>query len=106
MFTPLFVLIGFGLLALLWSDARAAAEEAARHGRAACAAAGVQWLDQNVVLTRIGLRRDRGGRLRLLRHYRFDYSLQGDDRHQGSLALLGHELQWISSPTRVGPVSR
>lgn len=99
MLTPLLLLIAFGLLALAWSEARAAADQARQHGRAACAAAGVQWLDQNVMLTRIGLRRAGDGRLRVLRHYRFDYSLRGDDRQQGHLALLGRDLQWISAPS-------
>lgn len=103
MLTPLLLLIGFGVLALAWSEARAAAERARVHGREACAAAGVQWLDQNVMLTRIGLRRGADGRLRVLRHYRFDYSLHGDDRHQGSLALLGRDLQWISAPSTTTP---
>jgi hypothetical protein len=98
MLMPLLALIAFGLLALLWSEARAAAELARRHGREACAAAGVQWLDQNVMLTRIALKRASDGRLRVLRHYRFDYSWHGDDRQHGSLALLGRELQWISAP--------
>jgi hypothetical protein len=99
MLTPLILLIAFGLLALIWSEARGAAEQARLHGRAACTAAGVQWLDQNVMLTRISLRRASDGRLRVLRQYRFDYSLRGDDRHQGHMALLGRELQWISAPT-------
>jgi hypothetical protein len=103
MLTPLILLIAFGLLALAWSEARAAAEQARAHGREACANAGVQWLDQNVMLTRIGLRRASDGRLRVLRHYRFDYSTHGADRHQGSLALLGRELQWISAPPPPAP---
>ena len=104
MLTPLISLIAFGLLALLWSETRAASELAHRHGREACAAAGVQWLDQSVALTKIGLRRAADGRLRVLRHYRFDYSWHGDDRQHGSLALLGRELQWISAPHREVPV--
>ena len=98
MLTPLLVLIAFGLLALLWSESRAAAELARHHGRDACAAAGVQWLDQSVMLTRLALRRAGDGRLGVWRQYRFEYSLQGDDRQQGSLALLGRELLWISTP--------
>lgn len=98
MLTPLLLLIAFGLCALAWSESRAAAEIARRHGREACAAAGVQWLDQSVMLTRLGLRRAGDGRLRVFRQYRFDYSLQGDDRQHGSLAMLGRELQWISTP--------
>ena len=98
MLTPLLVLITFGLLALAWSESCAAAEIAQRLGREACTAAGVQWLDHSVMLTRLALRRSRDGRLRVFRQYRFDYSLQGDDRQHGSLALLGRELQWISTP--------
>jgi hypothetical protein len=100
--TPLILLIVFGIAALLWSDARAASELATRLGRDACARAGVQWLDQSMALSRLGVRRAGNGRLRLLRQYRFDYSTQGDDRHQGSLALLGRELLWISSPAAAG----
>lgn len=98
MLTPLLALIVFGSLALLWAESRAASELAQRLGRDACAAAGVQWLDHSVMLTRLGLRRDDEGRLRVLRQYRFDYSWRGDDRQQGSLALLGRRLQWISAP--------
>lgn len=98
MLTPLLALIAFGLLALLWSESRAAAELAQRLGREACAQAGVQWLDQSVALTRIALRRAGDGRLRVFRQYRFEYSQQGDDRGHGSLALLGRELQWIRTP--------
>ncbi len=100
MLMPLLALIAFGLLALVWSETRAAAELASRYGREACASAGVQWLDQSVALTKIALRRAPDGRLRVLRHYRFDYSWQGDDRQHGGLALLGRELQWISAPQR------
>jgi hypothetical protein len=100
--TPLILLIVIGVSALAWSDARAASELATRLGRDACARAGVQWLDQSMALTRLGLRRASDGRMRLMRQYRFDYSLQGDDRHHGGLALLGRELLWISSPTPPG----
>ena len=106
MLTPLLLLIAFGLVALLWSESRAAAEQAQRLGREACAAAGVQWLDQSVALTRLALRRDRDGRLRVQRQYRFEYSREGDDRHHGSLALLGRELQWISTPQATAPELR
>jgi hypothetical protein len=98
MLTTLILILVFGSLAVLWSESRAAAEVASRYGRRACESAGVQWLDQSVVLTRLRLRRHHDGRLRVLRHFRFEYSLNGDDRHPGGLALLGRELQWISTP--------
>jgi hypothetical protein len=98
MLMPLIALIVLGTGALLWSSARSAAEIAAHYGREACAQAGVQWLDQSVALTKIALRRGSDGRLGWFRQYRFEYSRHGDDRHVGSLALLGRDLQWISSP--------
>ena len=100
MLTPLIVLIVLGSLALLWSGARGAAELASAYGREACARAGVQWLDQSVHLSKLALKRAPDGRLRVQRTYRFEYSSRGDDRHVGSLALLGRELQWISEPDR------
>jgi hypothetical protein len=51
-----------------------------------------------VALVKLALKRASDGRLRVQRTYRFEYSVQGDDRHAGSLALLGRELQWISEP--------
>lgn len=103
MLTTLLLLILFGAIAVAWSESRAAAEIAVRHGRDACSAAGVQWLDQSVVLVRMRLRRSDDGRMRVLRHYRFEYSINGSDRHPGSLALLGNDLQWISTPQLVSP---
>jgi hypothetical protein len=98
--TPLIALIVFGLIAIAWSESRAAAELASRYGREACARSGVQWLDHSVALARLGVRRASDGRLRVFRQYRFDYSWQGDDRQHGTLALLGRELLWISLPQR------
>lgn len=102
MLTATIALAAFGLLALLWSSARAAAEVAAFHGRRACGEAGVQWLDHTAILERLSLRRDAEGRLRWLRRYRFEYSVRGADRQRGTLALLGRELQWIRMPPLPG----
>jgi len=95
-------LIALLLLAVVvigWSATRSAADVARHHGRMACERAGVQWLDQSVALTRLGLRRDGHGRLRVLSHYSFDYSADGVSRRRGSMALLGSELQWITDPS-------
>jgi len=94
----LIALLGIGVLSLLWSASRIAADVARRAGRLACQRAGVQLLDETVSLSHISFRRDRNGRLRLLRRYSFDYSRHGSDRARGQLALLGTELQWISEP--------
>lgn len=81
-----------------WSASRAAAERAEALGRNACQAAGVQWLDQSVHETRIRLCRLENGRLGLERTFRFDYSLNGDDRHSGRLVLRGDRLVSFSGP--------
>ncbi len=97
----LIALLLIGALTLLWSASTVASEYARRAGRAACERAGVQLLDQTVMLTKMSLRRDSQGRLRILRRYSFDYSREGSDRARGTLALLGTELQWISQPEAV-----
>lgn len=81
-----------------WSASRAAAERAEALGRDACRAAGVQWLDQSVHEIRIRLCRYENGRLGLERTFRFDYSLDGDDRHSGRLVLRGNRLVTFSGP--------
>ncbi|SFK31648.1 DUF3301 domain-containing protein [Lysobacter sp. cf310] len=84
-----------------WSAGRAAAERAEALGRDACKAAGVQWLDQSVHATGMRLCRHDNGWLGLERTFRFDYSLDGEDRHIGRMVLRGERLIAFS-----GPVSR
>lgn len=87
-----------------FSAARAAAERAAQVGRDACAAAGVQWLDQSVHATGIRLRRREDGWLGLERSFRFEYSRDGSDRHVGQVVLLGEKLVGFSGPARAANV--
>lgn len=54
-----------------------------------------QLLDQSVQLHRISMSRDASGRWRLWRQYRFDYSLDGVNRRQGYVVMLGKQLQSI-----------
>ena len=75
-------------------------ELAARIGRDACRAAGVQWLDQAVHATGLRLRRHANGWLGLERSFRFEYSEDGHDRHVGKLVLFGGKLVGFSGPTR------
>jgi hypothetical protein len=84
-----------------WSSGRAAAERAEILGRQACEAAGVQWLDQSVHAIGLRLYRHDSGWLGLERTFRFDYSMDGQDRHVGRLSLRGDRLVALS-----GPVSR
>ena len=86
-----------------WSAGRSAAETAVELGRRACAQAGVQWLDQSAHQVRLRLRRDRDGRLRWERQFRFEYSALGEDRHAGLITLLGDELQSLVGPVAAEP---
>jgi len=54
-----------------------------------------QLLDQSVHIRRISLSRDSGGRWRVWRQYRFDYSYDGVERRQGFVIMLGRQLQSV-----------
>lgn len=62
-----------------------------------------QLLDQAVHINRLSLSRDRTGRWRVWRQYRFDYTFDGVARRQGFVVMLGRELQSVlvaeDSPT-------
>ena len=86
-----------------WSAGRAAAERAEALGRDACKAAGVQWLDQSVHATGMRLCRHDNGWLGLERTFRFDFSLDGQDRHIGRMVLRGERLIAFSGPVTREP---
>ncbi|RDZ29230.1 DUF3301 domain-containing protein [Lysobacter silvisoli] len=86
-----------------WSAGRAAAERAEALGREACRRAGVQWLDQSVHATGLRLCRHDNGWLGLERSFRFDYSIDGEDRHAGRLVLRGDKLIAFSGPVSPPP---
>lgn len=99
--TLVILMIAAGAVFAFWSAGRAAAERAESLGRDACKAAGVQWLDQSVHAIGLRLCRQDDGWLGLERTFRFDYSIEGDDRHVGRMVLRGDRLVSFS-----GPVSR
>lgn len=86
-----------------WSAGRAAAERAEAMGRDACRAAGVQWLDESVHATGLRLCRHDNGWLGLERSFRFDYSIDGNDRHAGRLVLRGDRMVAFSGPVTPPP---
>ena len=100
----LILLVGTALGWAWWSSARAAAERAEEAGRDACAAAGVQWLDQTVHANGLRLYRRQDGWPGLERSFRFEYSEDGRDRHAGRLVLRGGALVAFSGPARSTPV--
>lgn len=85
------VLIAAGVF--LWLDSLRARERAVQAGRAACKRYELQFLDDTVSFTRIRLRRDDYGQLRIARTYTFEFSDTGNNRRHGAIVMLGAELQ-------------
>ena len=77
----------------LWLDSLRARERAVKAGRAACERYALQFLDETVSFTRMRLRRDAEGQLRIARAYTFEFSDTGNNRRHGAIVMLGGELQ-------------
>jgi hypothetical protein len=88
------ILLGF----YFWQSALKAREQARAISHALCARARVQLLDQTVALQRLGLARGADGWLHVRRRYRFELSIDGVDRHQGTLEILDGVLLSHSMP--------
>lgn len=84
----------------LWLKLSHARERAAAEARMQCERYGVQLLDETVGLRALRLRHA-SGRLRLERCYGFEVSIDGADREQASLWMLGDTLSELRLPTVV-----
>ncbi len=85
--TPALLLL-LGALGYLWFNGVRAREAAVAACRHACSQVQVQFLDQTVRLSGLGLARAPSGSLSLRRHFRFEFSEQGSDRQPGMVVLL------------------
>lgn len=87
------LLLAFGgvVVGWLWHDSMRARERATAACRRACRGLNAQLLDETVALDRLRLVRDRG-RLTVDRRYRFEFSMQGDDRRAGWIRLAGRHV--------------
>jgi len=84
----------------LWLKLSAARERATAEARLQCERYGLQLLDETVGLRALRLRRA-AGRRRLERCYGFEVSIDGADREQGLLWMLGNTLSELRLPTVV-----
>jgi hypothetical protein len=78
--------------ALLWLDSLRARERALVAGRSACERYRLQFLDDTVSFARMRLARDEEGMLKISRTYTFEFTETGNNRRQGAIVMLGHEL--------------
>jgi len=83
------------MLGWFWLDSLRTREIAVEICRTACAESQLQFLDQAVVLRRLGLRWTNAG-VRFRRLYRFDFSEGGVGRRSGYLILVGLDLEDFS----------
>ena len=97
MFEPMLLLLLILAGAYAWQNALRAHERARLLCFDLCTQANVQLLDQTVALQRMRVIKAAHG-LQLRRDYRFDFSVDGRDRHRGTLSLVAGEVQTHSLP--------
>lgn len=90
------ILIGAAYLA--WRNSMRARELAVSFCRRLCARHNVQFLDDTVALTRLGIRRGEGAGLRLRRVYEFEFSTEGQSRSHGSVVMTGNHIDAVHLP--------
>ncbi|MGN6382848.1 MAG: DUF3301 domain-containing protein, partial [Dyella sp.] len=94
----LLLLLVLGGIVAAWMKLSRARELAVAAARRHCELQGLQLLDETVGLRALRLRRLDGHR-RLERGYDFDVSVDGDDREQGRLWMIGQRVSGLSLPT-------
>jgi hypothetical protein len=80
------------LLAWLWWDGLGAKEIAHASCQRLCRERDVLFLDDTVALSRLSLRRDRSGTLRIFRRFNFEFTSDGELRYQGYVDMLGSHV--------------
>ena len=85
-------------LVVLWLKLTSARERAMSEARRQCERHGLQLLDESVGLRAVRIRRIDGLR-RIERDYSFEVSIDGDDREQGRLWMIGSSVTELSLPT-------
>ena len=89
-------LILCAVLAWLWFDGSNAREVGILAVKDACAAEGLQLLDDTLAIVSLKPARGDDGGLLLRRVYSFEYSDTGDNRRSGSVVLLGQRVLVIN----------
>ena len=89
----------------LWYDSLNAREKAIAAAKSSCASDDLLLLDETVAIAQLGVGRNDDGAPRLRRVYGFEYSDTGNDRHPGSIVMLGSRVLVINVGAR-GTVQR
>lgn len=94
----LLVLLALCTVVALWLKLTSARERAVHEARRQCQLYGLQLLDESVGLRSVRVRRVDGA-LVVERGYVFEVSIDGDDREQGRLWMIGQALSGLRLPT-------
>lgn len=86
------VILSFAALYWVWLDNRNAHATAVRICRQLCKDHGVLLLDDTVSIHSLRLRRDINDRVRIWRHYQFEFTDNVAQRYAGNVTLLGMRL--------------
>lgn len=86
------VIIILGVIGWFWYSSVQAKEIAVLGSKMRCESRGLLLLDQTVSLSKIRLRRDRSGQMRVERKYQFEFSSNGDDRYLGEIILQANRI--------------
>jgi len=90
--------MGLALLALataavwFWNDSLRARERMLATCVRLCRELKLQFLDETVQLARLGIARNPGHGLQVIRHYEFEFSGTGQDRWKGRATLAGRRV--------------
>lgn len=86
------VIIILGAIGWFWYSSVQAKEIAVLGSKMRCESRGLLLLDQTVSLSKVRLRRDRSGQMRVERKYQFEFSSNGDDRYRGEITLQANRI--------------
>ena len=92
------IIIGYILILIGWYlwQAQKSRENARAIASDYCKQLELQLLDDTVVLSRIRIKKNQLGRIKLSRTYQFEFSSMGNERYHGSLEFLGNHMVDIS----------
>jgi len=102
--SALVLTIFISLVGWFWASNMRAREHALSLSAKACESVGVQFLDQTVSISRIGVGRSPSGTMNLQRVYSFEFTRDGTERWQGRVAMQGEEVKAIHLDHPDGPV--
>jgi hypothetical protein len=84
-----------GAVGWYWLSGTRVRELAIMAARRSTEMSDLQLLDQSVALAKVSMSRDREGRWRIWRQYRFEFSRDGVTRESGQIIMLGQRLEAV-----------